>query len=303
MAAIFRTPSFLDDVVHLPIGGGLETTWRSLAIGGSASLALVLAAVGDTLGLPNAELGGLYIFIPFFVAVTYHSRVLTPVIAIAALCYIATQFENMASSGFDRASVLAAGINTLVQFTAAGAMVAMLQKLRILGNTAATDYLTGLMNRRGMDQSVASFLNSARSRRAAITAIVVDIDQFKLVNDTYGHDAGDQVLRAVGDALAKLRRKLTLTVRMGGDEFLILSCVRDDREAQALKAYIRSLVHEELGKTFIPATACIGMAIARSTPDSIDGLLAEADSQMYRAKNQARTRAVVQMPQGAVTIR
>ncbi|MBL8060646.1 MAG: GGDEF domain-containing protein [Chthonomonas sp.] len=288
MANNLKARPFLDEAVVLPVGTGYDTTWRDIVIAGLASLALILAAFGDTAGLPNAELGGLYIFIPFYVGITYRNRIFVPVTVVAVACYLATQIGNMASSSFDRASILAAGINILVQSTAAGAMVAMLQALQDLFGTALTDHLTKLKNRRGLFEAAPRFLASARTRRVSIVAIIVDINQFKLVNDTFGHDAGDRVLCAVGAALSKLRHKPSLAVRTGGDEFLFLGLVRNEHEAQALKSHIRACVHKELERIDIPATASVGMALVREVPDDLDALLADADNQMYRAKSQAR---------------
>lgn len=284
---------FLDDAVVVPLGTGYETTWSSILIGVCACITLILVGIADTVGLEHVELTGLYLIVPLYVALRYRSRMFYPVATFAAIAYLSSQIANIVFQHGSQESLITIAINTAVQLIAASILVVLVQTLRIVQRSAITDYLTGTMNRRGLYELAPKLMATAAFRRWAMVAIAVDLDDFKLVNDCYGHDAGDEILQAVGEVLLQNRRRYSISVRTGGDEFLILAAVRDTREGQAIARHLRLRLQERLSKASIPASASVGIAIMRQVPNSLDELLIQADAQMYRAKSEGK--AVAEM--------
>ncbi|HEY8201372.1 MAG TPA: diguanylate cyclase, partial [Actinomycetota bacterium] len=153
---------------------------------------------------------------------------------------------------------------------------------------ALHDPLTDLPNRTLlMDRLSQALARTARSHRD-VAVMFVDLDRFKLINDSLGHDAGDQLIMAVGQRLARLVRPHDTLARLGGDEFVIVcEDLEGERAALALAERITRAVAEpiNLDGSEVATTASIGIAVAR-TPDTRPPiLLANADAAMYRAKD------------------
>jgi diguanylate cyclase (GGDEF)-like protein len=152
-----------------------------------------------------------------------------------------------------------------------------------LTRQAFLDPLTGLPNR----ARLAERLDSALGRRdAEVGLLFVDLDDFKQVNDTLGHDAGDELLRQVGGRFGGCLREGDTLARMGGDEFIVLvpDVTRDKATQVAQRLEISLTEPFTLAKGKVTVKASIGVATGaagRSTPDT---LLREADAAMYRAK-------------------
>ncbi len=155
-----------------------------------------------------------------------------------------------------------------------------------LRDIATKDYLTGLYNRRHFFEKASALFSHAKRPMAAM----MDIDFFKGINDTYGHEAGDAVLKQVAAALAEAMRTDILLARFGGEEFCLMSNM-DHGAAQAfferLRAVIAGLVIRH-GGTEIRTTASFG--VAWGPADTLDALLARADEALYRAKAAGRNR-------------
>jgi len=162
-----------------------------------------------------------------------------------------------------------------------------------LEKLAATDALTGCLNRRALAESLAQELDRARRYNLAITILLADIDKFKTVNDTRGHVAGDAVLRQVGEILRREARSVDLVARYGGEEFVI---VMPETALQGAVIFAdrlrrRIMLHDfaDPGTDPIPLTVSIGLA---SFPDErvqgADAFVALADQALYRAKNEGR---------------
>jgi diguanylate cyclase (GGDEF)-like protein len=158
--------------------------------------------------------------------------------------------------------------------------------------TARTDGLTGLYNRRGFDAELPNFMERARAIDRGLALIAMDLDHFKPVNDTLGHAAGDFVLREVGKILASQTRKSDLPCRVGGDEFILLLADLDDGDAkvraEALRAAIGSFPHpgNERG---IRITTTMGGTMYRAG-ESVTDLMQRADEALYAAKRAGRNR-------------
>ncbi len=166
-----------------------------------------------------------------------------------------------------------------------------------LRDQAIRDPLTGLFNRRYMEESLERELRRAQRRRMALGVIMIDIDHFKRFNDTFGHAAGDTLLRAIGALLQQHTRGEDISCRYGGEEFalILLEATADDTEQRALllRAEAARLHveygHQPLGNITISA----GIAVFPDHGFTVDALFKAADAALYRAKAGGRDRVAV----------
>ncbi|WP_345986332.1 GGDEF domain-containing protein [Sulfurimonas sp. HSL-1656] len=160
---------------------------------------------------------------------------------------------------------------------------------------ATTDELTGLQNRRQMEPAFAHLSKIADRQAQVLAVIVVDLDHFKQINDRWGHDAGDAVLKHAADLLLKNVRKSDWAFRTGGEEFCLLLQVNDVAGAVTVAETIRAAVeaapcHYELKE--IELSASIGVAVYPDEGRNFEQLLQRADAYMYHAKQAGRNRVV-----------
>jgi len=162
---------------------------------------------------------------------------------------------------------------------------------------AVTDALTGLYNRRYMESHVGTLVDRSAARGKSLSVLLLDIDYFKAINDTYGHDAGDDVLRDFSDRLRACIRGIDLACRYGGEEFVVVMPDTDIGVATMVAERIRRRVAGDMfaihnGQKSIEVTISIGIA-ARSTPeDTAAMILKRSDEALYRAKRDGRNRVV-----------
>jgi two-component system cell cycle response regulator len=162
---------------------------------------------------------------------------------------------------------------------------------------AITDALTGLHNRRYMESHLATLVEQAQGRGKPLALLIVDIDFFKSINDTHGHDAGDDVLREFAIRLKKSIRGIDLACRYGGEEFVIVMPETDMAVAAVVAERIRRRIATEpfavaSGAAAVPVTISIGLAALAVADDSPAGILKRADQALYRAKRDGRNRVV-----------
>jgi diguanylate cyclase (GGDEF)-like protein len=165
-----------------------------------------------------------------------------------------------------------------------------------LQRDARTDALTGLDNRRAMQERATFELKRASRARVPVSLVLCDIDHFKTINDRHGHDAGDDVLRAVGHTLRAAVRETDLLSRWGGEEFLAVLSDTDARRAAEVAERMRAGV-EAMPVAGMPerATISLGVASRQVIGDAgadWEALLKEADANLYRAKSAGRNRVV-----------
>jgi diguanylate cyclase (GGDEF)-like protein len=166
---------------------------------------------------------------------------------------------------------------------------------RIVERQALVDMLTGLANRRSLDESLRAELARATRYGGDVCLVLADLDNFKQVNDRYGHPAGDEVLKAFAETLREAVREMDVAGRWGGEEFALILPVTDaaggahlaERVRLAIAARtIRSGEHDEL-----QVTASFGVASFQG--GELGELVAAADSALYEAKREGRNRVVV----------
>jgi len=162
---------------------------------------------------------------------------------------------------------------------------------------AITDALTGLHNRRYMETHLSTLIDQAAGRGKPLSVLLVDIDFFKAINDTHGHDAGDDVLREFALRLRKSIRGIDLACRYGGEEFVIVMPETDMAVATMVAERLRRRIATEpfaVGQDGgqIEVTISIGIAALANAKDSAAAVLKRADQALYRAKRDGRNRVV-----------
>ena len=172
-------------------------------------------------------------------------------------------------------------------------------KNKQLQELAYYDSLTGLPNRRFFFEHGNLIFEEAKRYGKKLSLLIVDIDHFKKINDTYGHDAGDVVLKVFADVLRSVVRQSDIYARMGGEEFAVLIPNTGLDGAKILAERIRSAVANrpvEYGHAVILVSTSIGASEFRSGMESIDDLIKEADIALYKAKEGGRNRVEVFIP-------
>jgi two-component system cell cycle response regulator len=166
----------------------------------------------------------------------------------------------------------------------------MVHKLETM---ATTDGLTGLLNKRTLMEAAEQKLAAAARFERKLSALIVDLDLFKKVNDTHGHDVGDIVIRGLADILKRQKRTTDVVARFGGEEFVVLCEQTDEQGAMLLAERIR----DELGKTVfrtrsanVAITCSVGLATFPEAGRSWESLFKAADEALYASKRSGRNR-------------
>jgi two-component system cell cycle response regulator len=162
---------------------------------------------------------------------------------------------------------------------------------------AVTDPLTGLHNRRYLDSHLQTLFDRAVARRRPLSVMITDLDRFKSVNDTYGHDGGDDVLKEFARRLRQNVRGIDLACRFGGEEFVIVMPDTDGPVAEKVAERIRAEVAHlpfSVGKDgkSINVTVSVGVSSLLKGADSVEALMKRADLALYEAKSGGRNRVV-----------
>ena len=175
--------------------------------------------------------------------------------------------------------------------------ISLLQsKIGKLNKDAQTDPLTGLLNRRAMAQ----VLETYRSEQTAFSVVVLDIDHFKRVNDTHGHDTGDKVLVQLSKIMQKYSREADSVCRVGGEEFLILLPGTSLEAAGNFAERLRVAVEQAPMALVGHITISLGVAHWPDDAKELSETLKLADDRMYQAKQLGRNRVVASAVEGTV---
>lgn len=166
---------------------------------------------------------------------------------------------------------------------------------RALDLQARTDTLTGLLNRRGFDTQMAFALAMARRTGRALSLITVDVDHFKRVNDTFGHEAGDEVLRRLARTLEQRLRGSDVVARLGGEEFVVLLPETDLDGARKIAQELVDAMASQSDPVVGTITVSAGVASMRGLQDTSTDILRRGDSALYDAKGRGRNRVCVEV--------
>jgi len=212
--------------------------------------------------------------------------------AIGTLCVMDTKPGCLSSAQRDMLRRLSRQVMALIE--ARANEKALKVSMDELATLATTDELTGLHNRRSLMQRLRFEVARTRRFRTPLAAVMIDVDHFKRVNDEFGHQAGDEVLAAIGRLVRENVRVIDVAGRYGGEELCILlpNTPPDGARkfAETLRSRIEAQVHIAGGRA-LPVTASLGIgSFNHMDIDDADALLRQADSALYRAKANGRNR-------------
>lgn len=227
------------------------------------------------------------------------SGVFVPIILLTALDDVESKRRGMAAGADDFLTKPVSPLELEIRVSAMLRIKELTDQLQDanakLAQLAVTDPLTGLHNRRSVYSHLEREFVRAKRYEHPLAVAMLDIDHFKKVNDTYGHQTGDQVIRLVADALRRTIRQTDLAGRFGGEEFLILAPETGREHALTMAERIRLAVEEAsaVSPGGPPVTVSIGVATTE-VPDatSSEELVRLADEALYRAKREGRNRVV-----------
>lgn len=160
--------------------------------------------------------------------------------------------------------------------------------LKTLEKLAHTDNLTGLKNRMVFLDSVNNEIAKSKRYKDPLTVAYVDIDDFKKVNDQFGHNTGDRLLRSVADAARKTLRQIDVIARIGGDEFAILLPRTGYEASEVVLHRLQRVLLSSMEQQGLPITFSIGAITFSDPPHSVNEIIEKADNLMYSAKRKGK---------------
>jgi two-component system cell cycle response regulator len=166
------------------------------------------------------------------------------------------------------------------------------RRSREMEQAALTDVLTGLTNRRYFDEALAQYLEAFDRIGRPVGLMILDLDHFKGINDAYGHDVGDEVLRTVAKCLMEYTRFHDIVARLGGEEFAVVVPNMNGRDLSEFADRLRLAVERlsmDVGNVRLRITMSVGLAMAKSGEDAA-ALYKRADINLYNAKQAGRNR-------------
>src|SRR5262245_32630424 len=275
-------------------------TFQLTLAAGTALISFVIYDSGD----PTSAYTMFYVWIALYAFYFFSRTQACFQVAFVALAYGAVlHFEDGLTVPTARWLI------TVGTVAAAGILVAMLKArveslVRRLSESARTDPLTGLLNRRGFEEHFEHELERARRGSGRLSVVLLDLDYFKVVNDRFGHAVGDDALDRLGRVLTATKRQIDTAARVGGEEFALLLPESDADGAYTLCERIRRHVSDSFAKagfpegeeSSFPLTVSLGVAgfpLGGTTPAE---LLRSADTALYSAKREGRDRTVVHAP-------
>jgi diguanylate cyclase (GGDEF)-like protein/putative nucleotidyltransferase with HDIG domain len=187
---------------------------------------------------------------------------------------------------------------TLGTLLVAGVLITGLRRriedvIRGLANAARTDVLTGLLNRRGFEEAFELELERARRGGHALSVLVGDLDNFKQINDRFGHHVGDLALARASGILERHKRRIDTVARLGGEEFALIVPDADGHAAYMLAERLRTSLRDAFREEAVPLTISFGVASFPSQGETYETMLGAADDALYAAKELGRDRTVI----------
>ncbi|KIL38773.1 hypothetical protein SD70_24080 [Gordoniibacillus kamchatkensis] len=219
-------------------------------------------------------------------AIMVARKLANPFVALAGAVHHSTRLGKPAVPPFKQHWNREADVLTKTFMTA---LASMQKQTDRLSQAAMTDPLTGLSNRRTMESVMRKW--TAEGTRYAV--ILMDIDRFKAVNDMYGHQVGDEVLKHAAGIMVSCSRADDVCCRFGGEEFVVLVHGASTEDAFHTAERIRITLENSPSPTGKPVTASFGICSSAASPDTPEEMLHLADNSLYKAKNEGRNRTAI----------
>ena len=236
---------------------------------------------------------GFYLWLVLFAGYFFPRRAVAPAIAAAGAAATAVVFAGGLGVSLGTWFVM------LSAFCLAGFVVSFLRQrvtrlLSILARAARVDPLTGVLNRGGFEERFGQEVERVRRSGTSVTLLVADIDRFKLINDRFGHAAGDQILQAVARVLSETTRPADVVARLGGEEFGVLLPDAARGEGVAIAERCRDEIARMTPPDDGPLAVTVSFGVATFPEDGScrDSLFRSADAAVYAAKDGGRDRVV-----------
>jgi diguanylate cyclase (GGDEF)-like protein len=271
-----------------------DRRYQMLAIGGAVLLgsALRLAPGGSVIhmGLPM-----LFLLACSWLSMRFAQREAAILFAAAlTVALVSAVLQPTDASPIPGAGLMGGFAITLTMFNAL-LVTSLAEERRVALMLAGVDALSGIANRRTFFERASQEADRAKRHKRYLAIITFDIDNFKVVNDTHGHAAGDATIRALAGAVAVQLRRLDTLARVGGEEFAILMPETEPAQAEAVCERLRSAIAAteiRSGAATFSVTASFGLTEFDAENDTIDSALQRADRALYRAKEEGRNRVV-----------
>lgn len=267
----------------------LSKQTKSIAFAISLALVLVIGVIDFLAGTEVSML--VFFMLPIFVAVWFVGKragtsvsVLSGIVWTAIALATAHPFEHPAIPIWNIVSKFA----FLLIF--ANILVALKNVLEHEKELARTDYLTGAANRRYFFEVASMEVRRARRHDRPFSVTYLDIDNFKSINDSYGHSVGDSLLQSISKTIKSNVRDIDLVARLGGDEFAILMPETDGASAFAVVERIQESLMRVVRKNQWQISFSIGVATWTHPPQTVDDILKHADALMYSVKSNGKNR-------------
>ena len=192
--------------------------------------------------------------------------------------------------------------NMLVRFGFFLIVLIVLSRLKVayehVKTLSSVDPLTGILNGRTFQERANAEIERARRYSHPFTVVCLDLDNFKAVNDRFGHSAGDNLLRLVTDIIRNNLRITDIFARVGGDEFLLFLPETGQESARTALDKILDRVTSQLQEAEWPVTLSVGAVTYLSPPDSVDSMILQADNLMYQVKHGGKNRILQELHGG-----
>ena len=276
-------------MVHAWRGGDLEHAGVAVVATSAVGCLAVIGTVGGT-GVPWIYV----LLLANFLLVGRRKAVIGSGLMIAAVAWQGSAFDSPLQM---LVFVMTALVVSLFAFVFAHRTETQRLRLEAL---AAHDPLTGAFNRRAMEHELQVAVATMRRNHAPVGLAVLDLDHFKRINDSYGHEAGDRVLVEFARLVVAATRKGDRLFRFGGEEFVLLLPGADAGALRMLSELLRTTVASQLRCQDEVVSVSIGAA-ALAPGEDVAAWLARADAAMYRAKHEGRDRVVVAETMAAAT--
>ena len=269
------------------IVGYLSKLPQSLLISGASVMLLLVGILSHIVG-PQLFYDTFYL-IPIVLVTWFIGRWLGFIFSIlSALAWMVVYLAS-GITYFSSGILYWNGVGRLFSFFILTAILSALKNiLKQEKESSGIDFLTGLQNRRAFIELLSMEIDRARRYEHPFTLIYLDLDNFKTVNDSFGHKTGDMILRSVARTIRENIRSTDTVARLGGDEFTILMPETGRNVAEAIMSKVRNINLKITQRYGWPVTLSFGVVIFKRSPSTVDETLQIADQLMYKAKNKGK---------------